>query len=177
MENDARSAGQRPLAADAFTLTSSAFVDNGLLQTKNAGDFKSNPNCTGNNVAPPLEWSNPPAATKSFAFIMFDPEGRNGLGVTHQVAYGIAAETRYFREGDLNDPARGFVGGKSTPGANSYFGPCPPPGSSPHHYVFTVIATDLEPTALEPGLTREQLFEKLAGHAKAAAGIIGCFGQ
>jgi hypothetical protein len=40
-----------------------------------------------------------------------------------------------------------------------------------------LIATDLPPHALGPGLTREQLLEKLQGHAKGGAGIIGRFGQ
>ncbi|EOH1071922.1 YbhB/YbcL family Raf kinase inhibitor-like protein, partial [Cronobacter sakazakii] len=55
-------------------------------------------------------------------------------------------------------------------------GPCPPPGSGAHHYTFTLIATDL-PADLPPGLTREELFTKLKGHALAATGLIGRFGQ
>ena len=77
--------------ADPLTLTSPAFQDNGTLATKNAGNDKSNPNCVGENISPPLEWRNPPAGTKSFALILFDPEGRAGLGVVHWVAYGIPA--------------------------------------------------------------------------------------
>ena len=47
---------------------------------------------------------------------------------------------------------------------------CPPPGSGAHHYTFTLIATDL-PADLPPGLTREELFTKLKGHALAATGL------
>ena len=32
----------------------------------------------------------------------------------------------------------------------SYFGPCKPPGDW-HHYTFTLISTDLDPKALQPG--------------------------
>jgi phosphatidylethanolamine-binding protein (PEBP) family uncharacterized protein len=53
-------------------------------------------------------------------------------------------------------------------------GKCTPPGDW-HHYTLTLIATDLDPNALEPGLTRDQLFEKLNGHTKGAAGLIGRF--
>jgi len=31
---------------------------------------------SGENVRPPLNWANPPAGTKSYALLMFDPEGR-----------------------------------------------------------------------------------------------------
>jgi phosphatidylethanolamine-binding protein (PEBP) family uncharacterized protein len=61
-----------------------------MLATKNAGNIKTNPNCIGENVSPPLAWSNVPPGTKSLALIMTDPEGRGGLGVDHWVAYGIA---------------------------------------------------------------------------------------
>ncbi len=44
-----------------------------------------------------------------------------------------------------------------------YFGPCTPPGPQ-HHYTFVLIATDLEPGALQPGLTREDLPKALDGH-------------
>ena len=29
-----------------------------------------------------------------------------------------------------------------------YFGPCPGPGTGLHHYVFTIVATDIEPGEL-----------------------------
>jgi phosphatidylethanolamine-binding protein (PEBP) family uncharacterized protein len=53
-------------------------------------------------------------------------------------------------------------------------GPCTPPGP-PHHYTFILIATDLDPKALQPGLSRLELFEKLQGHVKGSTGIIGLF--
>src|ERR1700680_1658206 len=74
-----------------FTITSSAFKDGALLAKKNAGANKANPNCVGENVSPPLAWSNAPAGTTSYALLMIDPEGRAGLGVDHWIAYGIPA--------------------------------------------------------------------------------------
>ena len=47
-----------------------------MLAKKIAGTNKSNPNCVGDNVSPPLSWTNLPAGTKSFALLMVDPEGR-----------------------------------------------------------------------------------------------------
>jgi phosphatidylethanolamine-binding protein (PEBP) family uncharacterized protein len=39
------------------------------------------------------------------------------------------------------------------------------------------MATDLEPTALAPGLTREEAIKALEGHVKQATGLIGTFSK
>ena len=167
-------AGGAANAADPFTLSSPGLADGGQLAIKNAGANKSNPNCVGENVSPAMRWSNPPEGTKSFAMLMYDPEGRGGLGVAHWVAYGIPATVTGFAEGEVSQPSANYVGGKSTQGLPIYTGPCPPPGGW-HHYIFTLIATDLEPGALAAGLTREELLAALAGHSKGAAGLVGRF--
>ncbi len=95
--------------------------------------------------------------------------------MTHLVAYNIPASTTGLAANALTE-GKGFTGGKNTPGTRVWHGPCPPPGSGAHHYTFTLIATDL-PADLPPGLTREELFTKLKGHALAATGLIGRFGQ
>src|SRR5579884_153012 len=167
-----------PLAANAaepFKLTSPAFQDNGELAVKNAGNNKQNPNCVGDNVSPPLAWSNAPEGTKSFALLMWDPEGRGGAGVSHMVIYGIPAAVTGFAEGEISKPSDKYVGGKSTMGLSTYFGPCTPPNTDWHHYTLVLIATDLDPKALQPGLPRDELLAKLSGHAKGTAGLIGRF--
>src|SRR5499433_1406972 len=116
------------------------------------------------------------AGTKSYAVLMFDPEGRPPGGVSHWVAYGIPVSVTGFAEGEVSKQTEKYVGGKSLMGLPHYFGPCTPPGA-PHHYTFTLIATDLEPTALQPGLTRDELIKALEGHAKGATGIIGTFSK
>ncbi len=88
--------------------------------------------------------------------------------------YGIDASVTGFAEGEVGGPSEKYVGGKGQAGLGHYLGPCTPPGDW-HHYTFTLIATDLEPKALQPGLTRDELFKALDGHAKGAAGLIGRF--
>lgn len=163
-------------AAGIFTLSSPDFKDGEMLAQKFAGNIKGNAFCTGENASPALSWENVPEGTKSLALALVDPEGRGGLGVNHLVAYGISPQAKGFAQNDLAQ-GKGFVGGKSTQGNGHYNGPCPPVSAGVHHYTFTLIATDLAPDALPAGLTREQLFEKLDGHSKGAAGIIGRFGN
>jgi Raf kinase inhibitor-like YbhB/YbcL family protein len=162
---------------NVFTLSSSQFKDGTMLEKKNAGNNPKNPNCVGENVSPPLAWSNPPAGTNSYALIMVDPEGRGGLGVNHWVAYGIPVSVTGFAEGEVTQTSDKYVGGKGTNGFSNYQGPCTPPATGLHHYTLTLIATDLDPKALPPGLTREELMPKLQGHTKGAAGLVGLFGR
>ena len=82
----------------AFRLMSPGIPDNSMMQPKNAGNFAKNPNCTGQNVSPPLAWSNVPEKTRSFAIIWDDQAGRAGLGVSHAVIYGIPANVTSFAE-------------------------------------------------------------------------------
>jgi Raf kinase inhibitor-like YbhB/YbcL family protein len=161
-------------AEGAFTLTSPDFKDGTPLEVKNAGNNKSNPNCVGENISPALAWANPPEGTKSYALMMFDPEGRPPGGVSHWVAYGIPVSVTGFAQGEVSKPSDKYIGGTSTQKVGFYSGPCTPAGA-PHHYTFTLIATDLDPKALPPGLTRDELVKALDGHAKSATGLIGTF--
>jgi Raf kinase inhibitor-like YbhB/YbcL family protein len=168
--------GQSADAQSAFTITSKSFKDGERLPTKMAGNNKQNPNCVGENISPQLSWANPPEGTKSYALLMFDPEGRPPGGVSHWVAYGIPVSVTGFEEGEASKQTEKYVGGKSLMNLPHYFGPCTPPGA-PHHYIFTLIATDLEPSALQPGMTRDELIKALDGRAKGATGIIGTFSK
>jgi Raf kinase inhibitor-like YbhB/YbcL family protein len=163
-------------AAEPFTLTSTAFKDGETVPTKYAGAHPGR-TCGGDNISPQLSWSNAPANTKSFAMLMTDPEGGRGLGSVHWVAYGIPASKTSFAEGEASAAPKDHVGGKNNVGTNHYFGPCGPPTDSQHHYIFMVIATDLEPDALPPGLSYAELQEKLRGHALAPAAIVGKFSR
>ena len=163
-------------APAGFTLTSATFKDGGLMPQRVSNKPPPNPNCVGDNVSPQLSWSNAPQGTKSYAITIVDPEGYGGVGVVHWVAYGISLNVTSFAEGEVSKLSSKFIGGKSTEGVGYYSGPCTPPGA-PHHYVFRVIATDLDPKELPPGLTLEELQSKLAGHAKGAAGLVGLFAK
>jgi Raf kinase inhibitor-like YbhB/YbcL family protein len=163
-------------AQGVFTLSSTGFKDGERLPTKFAGNNKSNPNCPGENISPALSWANPPEGTKSYALLIVDLDGRPPVGVGHLVAYGIPASVTGFAEGEVSKQGEKYVGGQNTFKLSSYFGPCTPPGP-PHHYIFSLMATDLEPTALKEGMTREDLVKALEGHAKGVTSLVGTFSK
>jgi Raf kinase inhibitor-like YbhB/YbcL family protein len=166
-----------PPAGPVFTLWSPGLADGATLQQRHAGNLASNPNCVGQNVSPPLAWANVPAGTRSLALLVHDQEGRGGLGVAHWVAYNIPATVTGFAENEIGTASPKYTGGKSTLNLPNYMGPCPPVNTGLHHYVYTVIATDLEPGALPAGLTMTELMERLAGHAKVASSIVLRYGR
>ena len=166
-----------PADSTAFTLWSPAFADGARLEQRHAGNLASNPNCVGSNVAPPLAWRNVPAGTRSLVMLVHDQEGRSGLGVVHWIAYGIVPEVTGFADNEISAPSNKYQPGKSTLGLGHYMGPCPPVNTGHHHYVYTLIATDLEAGALPAGLTWEQVAQRLAGHAKGASSIVLRYGR
>lgn len=80
-----------------------------------------------------------------------------------------------FAEGELSRSSNKFVGGKSTMEKGVYSGSGTPPNTDWHHYTWTLVATDLDPKALQPGLTREELAAPLKDHVKGPAGFITRF--
>jgi hypothetical protein len=161
--------------AAGLQVSSTSFGEAGVIPALHGGN---NDDCGGKGVSPQVAWSNLPATAKSVAVLIADPDGANGLGVSHWVAYNIAAARGQLKQGDgQTDGAGGVSVGKNFGGTTAYRGMCPPVGDVPHHYVMTVIATDLEPSALPPGLTRDALLAALKGHALGAQSIVGRYGR
>jgi Raf kinase inhibitor-like YbhB/YbcL family protein len=116
-----------PRMGESINLTSSAFAANSDIPVKYA--------CQGQNVSPPLEWTNIPPGAKELALVMFDPDAPNG-GFLHWVVFKVAPTIRSFPEGSV--PA-GVRQARNGTGKTGYLGPCPPVGRV-HHYRFTLSA-------------------------------------
>lgn len=159
-------------AAGAFAVSSPGLADGGTLEASHAASAN---NCGGGNVSPALQWRNVPAGTKSFAVTIFDPDGAKGLGIVHWVLYGIAPTTTELAAGGATPP--GSVGGTNRTGGPGYYGPCPPVGEVPHHYVAQVYALDLPPDALPAGLTRDALHAAIKDHVIAATSTVLRYGR
>ena len=151
----------------AFTLRSPAFSD--------GGDIPKLFTCQGENISPPLEWSDPPEGAESFALIAEDLDTPFGV-LTHWVLYNLPSG---IRELDQGVPHRkpfpaGWVQGKNGLRRNGYLGPCPPWGR--HRYTFGLYALDtlLEPN---PNYGKRRLLKAMTPHILAESRITGFYAR
>lgn len=154
------------IADERFTLSSPGLTDNATLDSRHAASAQ---DCGGKNISLPLAWSNAPTDTKSFAVTIYDPDGARGLGIVHWILYGIPAATTALGEGG---PPAGSIGGINRTGKDGYYGPCPPHGDAPHHYVVQAYALDLTANALPAALDRDALIAAMKGHVLASSSMV-----
>jgi hypothetical protein len=141
----------------AFALTSPAFLEGETIPRQYT--------CEGDNIAPPLAWSDPPGKARGFALIMDDPDAPNGT-FTHWLLYDIPATATHLADQPLGKALR------SDFGRNAYGGPCPPVGHGPHRYFFTLYAVDV-PSLSVNGRSRAALERALRTHTLATAQLMG----
>ncbi len=135
--------------------------------------------CTGANVSPELRWSGAPAATKSFALTMYDPDAPTGSGWWHWVAVDIPANSAVLAKGWGKSGTAQLAGGRQTRtdfGAPGYGGPCPPPGA-PHRYIFTIFALDIDKLPVPDDASGALVGFNIGGHTLAKASITARYGQ
>lgn len=89
--------------------------------------------CDGDDLSPPLTWSNVPPEAVELAVSVTDLDAPDFV---HWVVTGLPVDTPGLAEGDL--PAGVIV--RSSGASGRYAGPCPPEGDPPHRYVITVYA-------------------------------------
>ena len=101
--------------------------------------------CEGENISPPLEWTAPPAGTKSLVMISDDPDAPDPAAPkmtwVHWVLYNLPPVAGVLPEGvaDGDLPAGTLIGINDRQFAG-YSGPCPPIGT--HRYFFKLYALD-----------------------------------
>lgn len=155
-------AGDAPRGS--ITVTSSSFKNGGAIPPKFT--------CNGANVSPDIQWSTPPAGTKSIAIVMDDSDAP--LPFTHWLVYDISAQTRDIPESASTPSTRidHAAEGINNFGHIGYGGPCPPSGT--HHYHFHVYALDIA-LSLPPGQNKAQLADSVKGHVLAEGVMTGLF--
>ncbi|UCF21192.1 MAG: YbhB/YbcL family Raf kinase inhibitor-like protein [Gemmatimonadota bacterium] len=147
-------------------VSSPAFQDGDLIPSRYT--------CEGEDISPPLEWTNLPAGSKSIALICDDPDAPVGTWV-HWVLYDLSPKLNKLPEAI---PGREVTPQGAKQGINDfrrsgYGGPCPPPGK-PHRYFFKIYALDIEP-GLPAGATKSDLLRTIEGHVLAEGQLVGLY--
>jgi Raf kinase inhibitor-like YbhB/YbcL family protein len=124
--------------------------------------------CEGEDLSPPLSWTDVPEGATSLALIVDDPDAPGGT-FTHWLGWGLDPAAGGLGEGEAAP-----VEGRNDFGATGYRGPCPPPGHGPHRYFFRLhaLADELE---LEPGAGRADLEQALAGRSVSVTELMGMY--
>lgn len=152
-----------------FALSSGAFADNAEIPRRHT--------CDGDDVSPALAWSGVPAAAKSLALIVDDPDAPDPTAPkmtwVHWVLYNIPPTASGLAEGVApNELPAGTRQGLNDWKRTGYGGPCPPIGR--HRYFFKLYALD----AVLPELKRAnkaKLEAAMNGHIIAASELVGTY--
>lgn len=132
----------------------------------------------GQDVSPPLSWSNPPAGTQELALIVDDPDAPTPEPWVHWVIYKIAPQATSLPEGvspseRVPTPA-GVLQGKNSWNKIGYGGPQPPKGHGLHHYHFRLYALDTT-LNLQPGASKQEVLKAMDGHILGETVLTGTY--
>jgi len=144
-------------------LTSSAFAEGAMIPAKYS--------CDGQDISPPLAWTDLPDGAKSLALICDDPDAPVGTWV-HWVAFNLPPDLTGLPEGVPAEktPKAGGVQGTNSWRRIGYGGPCPPSGT--HRYFFKLYALD-NVLSLASNATAKDVQAALQGHVLAEAQLMG----
>ena len=162
-----------PPPPSKFKLMSSAYAEGSMIPTQFS--------CADPNAASPaLSWSNAPGGAVSFAIVMHDTDAapmKGVMDVTHWIFWEIPGSSSSVAAGVKPDSSPdGIVQGVNIRKVNGYQPPCPPPGATPHHYIFEIYALDAK-LDLPAGSARADLLKAMDGHVIGKATYVGMFGR
>ena len=124
--------------------------------------------CDGAGTAPALNWTTPPAGTRTVALLAEDTDGPNGV-VTHWLVTNINPRTTHLAKGGATP--NGAFAANNDKGKPGYMGPCPSDGTT-HHYHFHVYALD---TIVKANIARSAFESAIQGHVLAQGELVGTF--
>lgn len=168
-----------PALAEDFQLRSEALQENAQIPQEFAFDSFG---CTGENISPPLTWSNAPEGTESFAIAVHDPDApTGGAGFWHWMVIDIPADAAGLPKGagsspttEMPEPARHIA---NDYGAKAWGGPCPPEGDKPHRYNFTVYAIGAKSLDLPEGASASLAGFMINQNALGSAKFTAIYGR
>ena len=153
----------------AFSLRSSAFAPGGAMPVVHT--------CEGEDSSPPLEWTDPPEGTKSFALVVDDPDAPDPAAPrvvwVHWVLYDIPAGARALPEHvTAKTLPAGTREGLNDWKQTGWRGPCPPVGR--HRYFHKLYALDAALPALRSP-DKAALEKAMKGHVLGVAELVGTY--
>ena len=160
----ARLGAEGLLGKDGFSLSSAAFENGEELDPSFTADEE-------DAVAPPLEWTEPPAGTQELVLVVEDPDAPSPEPFCHWLVWGLAPQQGQLLEGEV--PPRV---GKNSFQNSEWLLPDPPTDHGPHDYVFQLFALD-KPLSLMPGAGRSELVNEMEGHVIGAAVLTGTYAR
>lgn len=154
-------------ALSEMELASSAFAHRENIPRKYTGE--------GEDVSPPLSWTNAPEGTQSFALFCHDPDAPlvtpGSYGFVHWVLYNIPGSVA-----ELIENSESYICGINNFGRSSYGGPMPPEEHGIHHYFFWVLALNAE-VDLESGLSLEELLREIEPNVIGMNRLVGTYSR
>lgn len=161
----------------AFTLTSQDVVDGKAFALEQAsGVFGAG----GKDLSPQLSWSGFPAATRSFAVSIYDPDAPTASGFWHWAVADLPVGTTSLPTGAGNTagalPA-GAVTLRNDGGTAGYIGAAPPTGHGYHRYFIVVHAVDVQQLGVDANASPAFFGFNLFSHAIARARLVATFEQ
>ncbi|EXJ16585.1 YbhB/YbcL family Raf kinase inhibitor-like protein [Imhoffiella purpurea] len=154
----------------ALVLKSGAFVHGNPIPRRFS--------CEGEDLSPPLQWSDLPEGTESLVLIVDDPDAPDPAAPRmvwdHWILYNIPPSCSGLDAGAARGGLPEGVGeGVNSWGRTGYGGPCPPIGR--HRYFHRLYALD---TRLPDGLgqpTKDELLLAMDDHILAHAELVGTY--
>jgi Raf kinase inhibitor-like YbhB/YbcL family protein len=153
----------------ALVLTSTAFSPGGAIPAAST--------CEGADRSPPLQWSGVPAAAKSLALVVDDPDAPDPrapkMTWVHWVLFDLPPTAVSLPAGvDRAGLPPGTREGHNDWKAPGWRGPCPPVGR--HRYHFKLYALDI--VLPDPaGADKATLEKAMKGHVLAQGELIGTY--
>jgi Raf kinase inhibitor-like YbhB/YbcL family protein len=131
--------------------------------------------CDGEDLSPPLAWSDAPAGTRGFVLLCDDPDAPAGTW-HHWAAYDITAAQTALPEGAARHPDRyGFKQAINDFQRGGYGGPCPPHRHGPHHYHFRLLALSIDRLHVRDDASCRDVEREAPKHALAESVLIGVY--
>jgi Raf kinase inhibitor-like YbhB/YbcL family protein len=130
----------------------------------------------GKDRSPQLSWSGAPAATRSFAVTVYDPDAPTGAGFWHWVAADIPPDVTELPSGAGEPGGEGLPQGafqlRNDAGQARYLGAAPPAGHGPHRYFVVVHALDVGSIGVPADGTASFLGFAMSTHTLARAWLV-----